>query len=55
MATPVIAHRLNLKWLLPSHFDENPLIWIGEESGLLVDLRDTPRGVQEVAFGLSLN
>src|SRR6266852_8421831 len=38
------------KWALPSLVDSNPLVWIAEVNGLLVDLRTTPREVQEVAF-----
>jgi hypothetical protein len=28
----------------------NPLVWMAEINGLLVDLRDMPREVQEIAF-----
>ncbi|QRM28348.1 DUF6398 domain-containing protein [Microvirga sp. VF16] len=44
------AHRLNPKWSLPSLLEQNPLIWMAEVNGLLVDLRDMPREVQEIAF-----
>ena len=30
--------------------DKNPLVWMAEVNGLLVDLRDMPREVQEIAF-----
>ena len=30
--------------------DQNPLVWMAEVNGLLVDLRDMPREVQEIAF-----
>jgi Domain of unknown function (DUF6398) len=42
--------RLNPTWSLPSLLDQNPLVWMAEVNGLLVDLRDMPREVQEIAF-----
>ena len=30
--------------------DQNPLVWMAEVNGLLVDLRDMPREVQEAAY-----
>ena len=38
------------KWTLPSLVGRNPLVWMAEVDGLLVDLRAMPRDVQEVAF-----
>ena len=38
------------KWTLPSKMDENPMVWMLEVNGLLMDIRDTPRETQEVAF-----
>ena len=38
------------KWTLPSLVGSNPLVWMAEVNGLLVDLRTMPREVQEVAF-----
>jgi hypothetical protein len=40
----------DLKWTLPSLVGSNPLVWMAEVDGLLVDLRMMPRDVQEVAF-----
>jgi hypothetical protein len=37
-------------WTLPSLMDRNPLVWMAEVNGYLVDLRDMPREVQEIAF-----
>ena len=34
------------KWTLPSLVGSNPLVWIAEVNGLLVDLRTMPRQVQ---------
>ncbi len=42
--------RLNPEWGLPSLLDQNPLLWMAEVNGLLVDLRDMPREVQQIAF-----
>jgi hypothetical protein len=41
---------LDPKWALPSLVGSNPLVWMAEVDGLLVDLRMMPRDVQEVAF-----
>jgi hypothetical protein len=37
-------------WTLPSLMDRNPLVWMAEVNGYLVDLRDMPREVHEIAF-----
>jgi hypothetical protein len=42
--------RLDPEWSLPSLLDQNPLVWIAEVNGILVDLRNMPREVQEIAF-----
>jgi hypothetical protein len=42
--------RLNPEWSLPSLLDQNPLVWMAEVNGFLVDLRHMPREVQEIAF-----
>ena len=44
------TRRLNPEWSLPSLLDQNPLVWMAELNGLLVDLRDMPREVQQIAF-----
>ncbi len=38
------------EWTLPSMLDRNPLVWMAEVNGYLVDLRTMPREVQEIAF-----
>jgi hypothetical protein len=38
------------QWTLPSLIAKNPLVWMAQVNGLLVDLRDMPREVQEIAF-----
>src|SRR3954451_17189301 len=42
--------RLNPEWSLPSLLDQNPLVWMAEVNGVLVDLLHMPREVQEIAF-----
>ncbi len=37
-------------WTLPSMADENPLMWMFEVNGMLVDIRMAPREVQVVAY-----
>ena len=44
------VNRLNPSWMLPSLVETHPLVWMAEVNGLLVDLRDMPREVQEIAF-----
>jgi hypothetical protein len=40
----------DLKWTLPSRMDENPVAWMFEVNGFLMDIRNAPREVQEVAL-----
>jgi hypothetical protein len=42
--------RLNPEWSLPSLLDQNPMVWMAEVNGFLVDLRKMPRDVQQIAF-----
>jgi Domain of unknown function (DUF6398) len=44
------THPFDPQWTLPSLAGKNPLVWMAEVNGLLVDLRDMPREVQEIAF-----
>ena len=37
-------------WCLPSLLDQNPMVWMLQVNGLMVDVRDMPREVQETAF-----
>jgi len=43
-------HQLDPQWSLPSLMDHNPMVWILEVDGLLVDIRHAPRDLQEFAF-----
>jgi Domain of unknown function (DUF6398) len=38
------------RWTLPSRMDDNPLIWMLEVNGLIMDIRTCPREAQAVAF-----
>jgi hypothetical protein len=37
-------------WMLPSLADRNPLVWLAEVTGQLVDFRDMPREAHEIAL-----
>jgi hypothetical protein len=38
------------EWTLPSRMDDNPMAWMIQVNGLLVDARRLPREIQEEAF-----
>ena len=38
------------EWSTPSMLDQNPLVWMLEVNGLLIDVRHAPREIQEAAF-----
>ena len=38
------------RWTLRSLIDRNPLVWMAEVNGFLVDLRNMPREVQVIAY-----
>lgn len=42
--------QLDPKWTLPSKMDDNPMVWMLEINGFLMDIRNVPRELQEVAF-----
>ena len=44
------THQFDPTWTLPSMVDQNPLVWMAEVNGLIVDLRTMPREVQAIAF-----
>ncbi|GHO61280.1 hypothetical protein KSC_032390 [Ktedonobacter sp. SOSP1-52] len=41
---------MNPDWSIPSMVDKNPLIWMLEVNGLIIDVRQAPREIQEAAF-----
>jgi hypothetical protein len=50
IARALDAHRSNPGWSLDRILERNPLVWMVEVNGLLVDLRDMPRELQEISF-----
>jgi Domain of unknown function (DUF6398) len=38
------------EWSPPSMIDQNPLVWMLEVNGLIIDVRHAPREIQEAAF-----
>lgn len=45
---------LDPRWTLPSRLADNPLVWMIEVNGLVVDVRQMPREVRAEAFRLGL-
>jgi len=43
-------HPMSPEWTLPSQLDRNPLVWMLEINGLMVDVRRMPLEVQQMAF-----
>jgi hypothetical protein len=37
-------------WCLPSRVDRNPLVWMVQVNGFIVDVRHMPREVQKIAY-----
>jgi len=46
--------QLDPRWCLPSRLADNPLVWMIEVNGIVVDVRMMPREVQEEAHRLGL-
>jgi hypothetical protein len=43
-------YQFDPRWCLPSLVGENPMVWMLEVDGLIQDVRDMPREVQEEAY-----
>jgi hypothetical protein len=43
-------YQMDPNWTIPSMIGENPLIWMLEINGLIIDVRHAPREIQEEAF-----
>ena len=43
-------HQLDPNWSLPSRLEDNPMVWMLQVNGFMVDVRHAPREVQEIAF-----
>lgn len=50
IGTALGPHRVDPQWTLPSLAASNPLTWMAQVNGLLVDPRTMPREVQQIAF-----
>jgi hypothetical protein len=37
--------QMHPEWSLPSQLDQNPLAWMIEVNGLIIDARHAPRGI----------
>lgn len=46
--------QMDPNWCLPSKMDANPLIWMLEVNGFMVDARHMPLEVQDIAFAKGL-
>lgn len=42
--------QLDPNWCIPSKLDDNPMAWIIQYNGFMVDVRDLPKSVQEIAY-----
>ena len=43
-------NQMSAQWTLPSRMEHNPMIWLLEVNGFLVDVRHMPLEVQQIAF-----
>src|SRR5437773_7733567 len=43
-------HQLDPNWTLPSRLEDNPMVWMLNVNGFMMDVRHAPREVQEIAF-----
>lgn len=43
-------HHFDHEWMLQSRVDDNPLVWLLNVNGFMMDIRDAPREAQAVAF-----
>lgn len=42
--------QLDPRWCLPSRLDDNPMVWLIQVDGFIVDARYAPREIQEMAY-----
>ena len=43
-------NQLDSNWILPSRLENNPMVWMLQVNGFMVDIRKASREVQEIAF-----
>ncbi len=48
------TQQLDPNWTLPSRLHDNPLVWMLEVNGFMIDVRRATREVQEIAFNKGL-
>ena len=46
--------QMDPRWCLPSFLDKNPMVWMIQVNGLIMDARYVPREIQEEAYRLGL-
>ena len=46
--------QLDPNWTLPSRLADNPMVWMLQINGFIMDVRRAPREVQEIAFNKGL-
>jgi hypothetical protein len=46
--------QMDPEWCLPSLIGDNPLVWMLEVDGFIIDIREAPREAQEQAYQLGL-
>ena len=42
--------QLDPNWCIPSKLDDNPMAWIIQYNGFMVDVRSLPRNIQVIAY-----
>ena len=47
-------YQMDPEWSLPSRLANNPMVWMVKVNGFIMDLREAPRELQEVAFNKGL-
>jgi hypothetical protein len=47
-------YQLDPNWTLPSRVDDNPMVWMLQVDGFMMDIRCASREMQEIAFNKGL-
>jgi hypothetical protein len=47
-------HPLDPNWTLPSRLEDNPMVWMLNVNGFMMDVRHAPRQLQEIAYNKGL-
>lgn len=43
-------YQFDPNWTLPSRLDSNPMVWMIQVNGIMIDVRHAPKELQEIAF-----